>query len=132
MDASVVKQLRYRLRLVAAIWLVCQIGAIVAAPIMLRCTPATAAAGADEDCCPGLAPGQVCPMHHTKAGARHCAMRSACGSSDAALLTLAGLIAPPSSAASGPSMLLANEPVSPIAVAPLARSLRPESPPPRA
>ena len=78
-----------RLRLATAAWLACQMAAMVGAPVVLHAMPSIAAAASDEDCCPGVAPGQVCPMHHTKAGARHCAIRSACGSQDAALLPLA-------------------------------------------
>ena len=32
----------------------------------------------DDKCCPGMLPGQICPMHHTKEGKRTCKMRSAC------------------------------------------------------
>src|SRR6476659_3814000 len=103
MGVPLMQRMRRRLRLAAAAWLACQMASLVGAPVVLHAMPSIAAAANDEDCCPGVAPGQVCSMHHTKAGARHCAMRSACGSRDAALLTLAGLIAVPAHAASTPA-----------------------------
>jgi hypothetical protein len=126
------QRLRHWVRRLATAWLFSQAMAIAAAPVVLWAAPATAAVTPDEDCCPGLAPGQVCPMHHTKAGARHCAMRSACGRQDAALLTLAGLISVPSRAASAPADTVRPEHVPATIERPVLRAISPESPPPRA
>ena len=61
-----------------------------------RCAPLTfccqnvATADDEEKCCPGLLPGQVCPMHHHKEGVRTCKMRSVCTGTDASIVALAG------------------------------------------
>ena len=62
---------------------------LAAAPLTFCCQN-VATAGDDGKCCPGLLPGQVCPMHHTKEGERTCKMRSVCTGTDASLVALAG------------------------------------------
>jgi hypothetical protein len=79
---------RRRLPWVVALWLVGQIAGVAAAPVSFSLRGAQAID--DDKCCPGLLPGQVCPMHHTQEGKRTCKMRSACAGSDAALFALAG------------------------------------------
>src|SRR6185295_7167482 len=69
--------------------LACQIAGVVAAPLTFCCQN-VATAHDEEKCCPGLLPGQVCPMHHTREGVRTCKMRNSCAPADAALLALAG------------------------------------------
>jgi hypothetical protein len=76
------------------LWLASQVAGIVAAPLAFCCERA-AHVDDDEECCPGLAPGQICPMHHKRAGDRKepvCKMRDACGTADAALVSLAGVV----------------------------------------
>jgi hypothetical protein len=113
-----VRQMRSMLRLFASAWLLCQLTGLIAAPVAA--------------CCPGVAPGQVCPMHHTREGAKHCVMRSDCGSSTAALLTLIGGVGlvPPPVAFAGP-FVVATPALRPAFPA-IARAERPEAPPPRA
>src|SRR4051812_14524393 len=85
--------LRFARRAVVCGWLVCQVAALVTAPIALARVSADELSSAhDESCCPGVAPGQVCPMHHTREGHRTCAMTSACSGRDAALLTVFGTV----------------------------------------
>jgi hypothetical protein len=131
MTSGLMHGVRSRIRRVAVLWLFCQAGAVAGAPFALWAAPSALVALADHDCCPGVAPGQVCPMHHTREGVRHCAMSSACGASDAALLTVAGLIAPPA-VFSMPSVDVRPEPVVSAAFSTASRAARPESPPPRA
>src|SRR5881398_275591 len=81
---------RRRLSLVTVFWLVSQVAGIAAAPVGFCCRSVQTAVD-DDKCCPGLLPGQVCPMHHTKQdGKRTCKMRSACTATDAALIALTG------------------------------------------
>ena len=84
----------------------------------------------------GLAPGQVCPMHHVRKGDKKaeptCKMRDACGRADAGLVSLAGvvgLLPPSTSAVSGFEL---GDAVRVMASSALSRAYRPESPPPRA
>ncbi len=121
---------RRRLSWVVGAWLLCQIANVTAAPVMFHYQ--TVATADDDECCPGLLPGQVCPMHHTKAGEKTCKMRSGCAQSDAALVALAvGIVAPlaktPSVSAFALGALPHSSPESAIV-----RAYRPESPPPRA
>jgi hypothetical protein len=116
---------------VVGAWLLCQIANVAAAPLTFCCQN-VATAGDEEKCCPGLLPGQVCPMHHTKEGVRTCKMRSVCTGTDAAIIALAGgLGAMPGATAFVNAFELGVLP----RLAPPSPSLhtdRPESPPPRA
>src|SRR5947208_15455572 len=88
---------RRRLSWLVGAWLLCQVANVGAAPLTFCCQN-VATAGDDEKCCPGLLPGQVCPMHHTKEGERTCRMRGVCTGSDTALVELAsalGAMPPP-------------------------------------
>src|SRR5438105_5067766 len=81
---------RRQLSWVIVLWLVSQVAGIAAAPVGFCCRGVQTAMD-DDTCCPGLLPGQICPMHHTKEdGKRTCKMRGGCAASDAALLALAG------------------------------------------
>src|SRR3954469_24512590 len=82
-------RVRRRLSWLIGAWLLCQVANLAAAPLTFCCQN-VATAGADEKCCPGLLPGEVCPMHHTKEGERTCKMRSLCTGSDASLVALGG------------------------------------------
>jgi hypothetical protein len=122
---------RRRLSWLVGAWLLCQIASVAAAPLTFCCQ--NVATAEDEDkCCPGLLPGQVCPMHHTKEGERTCKMRGVCAGTDASLAALAsGFGAMPAVtavvSAFGLGDRLQLQPASAIL-----RTDRPESPPPRA
>jgi len=122
---------RRRLSWLISAWLICQIAGVAASPFAACCD--VAASSEDETtCCPGLLPGQVCPMHHSREDNRICKMRSACGRTDPALFSLSGglgLLPQQTSSviAFDPGHLL-NAPVT----LELVRAERPESPPPRA
>jgi len=132
MSARPIHGVRTRVRVAAAAWLVCQLAAVGAAPILLHWTrPGVVAAAGDEDCCPGVAPGQVCPMHHTKAGIRHCVMRNACAPDSVALIALAGLLSVPRTS-SVTTAAASVQIVSPAVETPVLRVDAPDSPPPRA
>jgi len=122
---------RGRLSWVVCVWLACQVAGVVAAPIAF-CCQGVAMAHDDEKCCPGLLPGQICPMHHTREGSRTCKMRDACGRADAGLVSLAGvvgLLPTPTAVVSAFDPGAALNGAAPSAIA---RAYRPESPPPRA
>jgi hypothetical protein len=117
--------IRRRLSWLVAGWLACQAA-------MLAGAPALAAMGVDQDaCCQGLAPGQTCPMHQSRAGDRTCKMRSECPRADFALISmLGGLGILPDTTDSvttfEPGVIVAHRDRSHSA-----NSSRPESPPPR-
>ena len=121
---------RRQLSWVICIWLASQIAGIAAAPVAFCCQDVQTA-DADK-CCPGLLPGQICPMHHTQEGRRTCKMRNACGGADAAMIALAGAIGvlprpTPLVSAFVPGMFLVD-----ASSSALLRASIPESPPPRA
>jgi len=127
-----VTSMRPMLRALASAWLVCQLAGLIAAPVAMCVNPAEAAASAEDACCPGVAPGQVCPMHHTREGAKHCVMRSTCASGTTALLTLVGGVGLLPSLTSSAVDTLAQAGAAPrLASATIARAELPESPPPR-
>jgi len=124
-------RVRRRLSWVIGAWLLCQIASVAAAPLTFCCQNVASAVD-EEECCPGLLPGQVCPMHHVKKGERTCQMRSSCVSSDAAIISLAvGAVVPPSATPSVSAFELGDR-VIPAPQSITLRSDRPESPPPRA
>jgi len=124
---------RRRVSWMVCLWLACQVAGVVAAPLAFCCEQ-TKAATDDEDCCPGLAPGQMCPMHHARAGDRKepaCKMRDACGRADAGLVALSGvvgLLPAPTAVVSAFAVGDAFRAAAPVAIS---RAYRPESPPPR-
>src|SRR3954453_5556170 len=122
---------RRRLSWLVGAWLLCQVANVAAAPLTFCCQN-VATAGDDEKCCPGLLPGQVCPMHHTKEGEKTCKMRAVCTGSDASLVALAGgLGALPRSTAAVSVFVLGD--LARLAPRPaILRTARPDSPPPRA
>src|SRR5262249_57898234 len=83
---------RQRLSWVVCLWLACQVAGVVAAPLAFCCQ--SVPMSDDDVCCPGLQPGQMCPMHHKREGDRTCKMRDACGRADAGLVALAGGVGP--------------------------------------
>jgi len=121
---------RRRLSWVIGAWLLCQIANVSAAP-MTFCCQNVATSADDEECCPGLLPGQVCPMHHTREGERTCKMRGSCTGTDASLLALAsalGAMPQPTVAVNAFAVGVLPR-VAPVST--LLRTDRPESPPPR-
>ena len=122
---------RRRLPWVIGAWLVCQIASVGAAPLTFCCQN-LAIEDDEEKCCPGLLPGQVCPMHHTKAGERTCKMRSTCAKSDAALVALAGAMCVLPTATAAVSAFDLGDLLRPIPRSAILRAYRPVSPPPRA
>jgi hypothetical protein len=124
---------RHRLPWVVALWLACQIAGIAAAPLAFCCQRDVLVD--DEDCCPGLAPGQMCPMHHVRKGERKepaCKMRDACGRADAALVSLSGVVGLLPQPTAGVSRFDVGEFVAAATPSAISRAYRPESPPPRA
>jgi len=123
-------RVRRRLSWVVCVWLACQLAGAVAAPLAFCCRAVPV--DDDEVCCPGLLPGQICPMHHKREGDRTCKMRDACGRADAGLVALAGvvgLLPDPTEAVNAFAFSGAVRAAVPSAIA---RAYRPESPPPRA
>jgi len=120
-------------RLVAAVWIVLQVAALAAAPLSLCAhAPAEPAAHHDANCCPGIAPGQVCPMHHTREGGRTCTMSSACGAGDIALLSLSFALGAPVPLAHALHLNAVRDRVSSLVPARIVRADLPDPPPPRA
>jgi hypothetical protein len=122
---------RRRLSWLIGAWLLCQIANVAAAPLTFCCQN-VATADDEEKCCPGLLPGQVCPMHHTKEGVRTCKMRNACAQSDAALVALAGGIGVLPSATAVVNTFDLGDLLHPALRSAIVRTSHPESPPPRA
>jgi hypothetical protein len=121
---------RYLSWLIGA-WLACQIAGVAAAPVTFSCKDVPTSHD-EAECCTGLKPGQVCPMHHTTAGKRECKMRNACGQSDAALMALAGGVGDLPSATSVVNAFDLCDVVRDLAATAIPRTDRPDSPPPRA
>jgi len=109
-------------RLVVA-WLVWQISAVTAAPLLL--------AGQELCTCSAAAPGAACPMHHAHQDAGECALKSAAPDSTVALASMIGGVGviPRVQTASAAVVLLGVISALPALV--ISRSERPESPPPR-
>jgi hypothetical protein len=122
---------RRRVSWMVAIWLACQVAGVVAAPLAFCCQPA-AAPHDDEKCCPGLLPGQICPMHHKREGDRTCKMRDVCERADAALVSLVGVVGLLQRPTVTVSVFDIGAAIAPSVPSAIARAHRPESPPPRA
>src|SRR5262245_2933645 len=110
--------------------LACQLAGYVAAPFALCCEDP--AASVLPDCCEAAAPGQTCPMHHNvDPGDRTCKMRNACARADSALLTLSGGLGVMPTPTSDVIAFTAGDQLTAAAASATARTLCPESPPPR-
>ena len=115
---------RRHLSWIVGAWLVCQVGIVTAAPLLLT---------VDDLCtCPTAIPGAACPMHHAHHNAGECTLKSA---APVSALTLASMIGgvgviPPVQTISTPIVTAGLLPALPAAV--ISRAERPESPPPRA
>jgi hypothetical protein len=122
--------IRRHLSWLIAACLACQLAGIAAAPVALCCKDVPTSDD-DTECCTGLLPGQVCPMHHTTAGKRECRMRDACAPSDAALIALAGGVGVLPTATPTVSSFDLGDVHSNLASTAAFRAVRPEAPPPR-
>jgi hypothetical protein len=125
---------RQRLSWIVGLWLACQVAGIVAAPLAF-CCQTRAVAIDEEECCPGLAPGQMCPMHHVRKGEKKepaCKMRDACGRTDAGLVSLSGVVGLLPKATAVVSHFEVGDAVRTAVPSAILRVYRPESPPPRA
>jgi hypothetical protein len=124
---------RRRWRLAACGWLAIQLAGFIAAPVAICSAPPGAASSHHQaKCCRGVAPGQVCPMHHAREGGRTSVMRGTCHAGDVALLTLLTVAGISSHRAVAVELVPTADRVETLAVAPIARDGVPESPPPRA
>jgi hypothetical protein len=120
-------------RIVACVWLIAQLAALAAAPsAALGPVEPPHAARHDANCCPGIAPGQVCPMHHTREGGRTCTMTAACTAGNLALLSLSFALGLPAHVDNVGHHATQSTSVLPVAPAPIVRADLPDPPPPRA
>jgi hypothetical protein len=122
---------RRHLSWVIGAWLACQVAGIAAAPVTF-CCKGVPTSHDETECCPGLEPGQVCPMHHTVAGKRECKMRNAAAPADAALMSLAGVIGLVPADTSAVNAFELREVVGALTATAIRRTTPPDSPPPRA
>jgi hypothetical protein len=123
-------RVRHRLSWLVGAWLLCQIANVAAAPLTFCCQN-VATAGDEEKCCPGLLPGQVCPMHHTKEGERTCKMRASSSGSDASMIALAGGLGAMPLSTPAVSAFGVGDPARRAQPSACLRTAPPESPPPR-
>jgi len=93
-----VKIIRRYLPAIGIVWLAFQAGVLAVSPFV-SCCASTSQDGEDEDdCCKGMAPGQICPLHkhrhaprpdpHSDHSSSRCALTSGCTTPDPALLSL--------------------------------------------
>jgi hypothetical protein len=97
--------LRRRLSVLGFALLLFQAAGFAVSPIVSCYASAAQPAEADDECCKGLAPGQMCPMHHhphrPDAAPQHdgaARLRCGCTTVDPALVSLAfglGVMTPP-------------------------------------
>ena len=132
--------MRRHLSLVAATLLVFQVSVLAVSPFGV-CGSVTAQAAVDDDeCCKGMAPGQMCPLNHHRHTSNDDrrpddpaapALRCGCGSIDPALISLTfGLGVMPSPVSV--DVTLVSTPVPQSTVHPLYRAGSLDPPPPRA
>ena len=133
---------RRHLTAIGIVWLSFQAGVVALSPFASCCAAASQAVGVDDDeCCQGMAPGQICPLHkhrhappkstHSDGAPDNCAIRGGCGNIDPALLSLGfglGVVDPPVSFAV--AQISQSVPHFTACAVECARSLDP--PPPRA
>jgi hypothetical protein len=125
--------LRIRLRALVVAWLLCQLAAFAAAPV-LSASGLGLHPGEVPCDCPDAQPGAACPMHRSPARPSDdstCVVTSACAPQDAALLSLnVGLGVPASPVGiESPSI---GEPTRLRPVASRSFVRLPDAPPPRA
>jgi hypothetical protein len=119
---AMMRTVRRHLFGIVCVWLVCQVGSVMAAPILLS--------GDDLCTCPTDVPGAACPMHHHQ-DTGECVVRSAAPVPAATLASLIGAVGvmPPVQTTS--PAILPSRRLLPIAAAVIIRSERPHPPPPR-
>jgi hypothetical protein len=123
--------MRSLLRYVACAWLAGQLVTLVV-PLATCCITASASNDDEANCCPGVGPGQVCPMHHTREGDRTCKMRNGCGRGDAMFQALtAGVGILTSSSPVPDSALHVSGSISVPSPSAISRADHPDAPPPR-
>jgi len=94
-----VNSIRRHLAAIGVAWLVFQAGVVAMSPFVSCCAAMSQTAAVDDDeCCKGLAPGQMCPLHkhrHAPSKQTHhddaqggCAISGDCGTIAPALLSL--------------------------------------------
>jgi hypothetical protein len=132
------RSVRANLRAVVAAMLLGQLAGFALLPAALCCTRETSGSGIQvsaherKPCCPGMAPGQVCPMHRAESQKQQNGPRLRCAPDSGSPLALIGLLgilsAPPT----------ADADVAPAGVVSISAFDRPtgeitvHSPPPRA
>jgi len=131
-DRGGMRRVRSALRLAVDGWLAIQLAGLVAAPTVLCAHAESAISDHPAACCPGVAPGQMCPMHRAREGSSKCAMTAACHPSDAALVSLFATIGVTPPAPLTLDLAKSFEAVLFGLQAPIARAELPDSPPPRA
>ena len=115
-----------------ALWLICQSASLLAAPLSLAQLPSQTTLDSEECHCPGVGPGQICPMHHKRRESKQtCRM---CGTSDAGEVALVVLAVGLGILALTPGTLVVShhsESIAVTAVSVVTRAEHPDSPPPR-
>ena len=134
--------IRRHLTAIGITWLVFEAGVLAVSPFVSCCAAGSQTAALDDDeCCQGLAPGQICPLHkhrqHAPPKDTHqggpqdtCAIRGDCGHLDPALVSIGfglGVLEPPVSLIL--TLVSTSVPQSAARALECARSLDP--PPPR-
>ena len=125
------RTVRKGLRLAVGAWVVIQLAGLAAGPLVLCSKAPAQESDSHGACCPGVGPGQVCPMHKTREGASKCTLSSACHPSDAALLSLFAAIGvtPQGSFPLAPN--LTTDRIASLSERSIVRASLPEPPPPR-
>jgi hypothetical protein len=126
-------RLRRYLSQFVTLWLIGQSASLLAAPISLAQLPRSETVLGVEEChCPGVGPGQICPMHHKRRESKEtCRM---CGTSDAGEVALVVLTVGLGILAPAPAEVAVShhgESVAVPAASVVARVGHPDSPPPR-
>jgi hypothetical protein len=127
-------------RAVFALVLVFHAGVLAASPFLTCCVTAPESTVENDDCCKGMGPGQICPLHkHRRAAHDHSndnapvgpTLRCGCNPTDPALLSLSFGLGELTPSVSTYVTLLSN-PVRPTAFLILERASSLDPPPPRA
>jgi hypothetical protein len=131
---------RRTLRPVFVLLLVFHAGVLAASPFLTCCSTASESMVEDEDCCKGMGPGQICPLHKHRRAAPHdqsgntapagAALRCGCSATDPALLSLSLGLGELTPAVSSCVTLISN-PVTSTAFDRLDRARSLDPPPPR-
>src|SRR5688572_19231044 len=126
--------MREHLRWVVLAWLLCQAGALAAAPLALTAFAEPVAVEHVVCTCPGALPGNACPMHHPEEQPRKTGgflLQNPCAPSPVAMLFLASGIGLPASAAVTITLALSHERLHVVSALVAGQSEVPDPPPPR-